>query len=406
LERYIETCTHFAVVSGIGAGLLDADGMMLYQTPMSCGRVGFCEALGLHGNPNCEMTPHYGCSQARRFGGRYIFFCHLGLVHLASPVMNMGELQCALFAGPFLLVEHEEYRQGDLRQRFPDAMPDDIQAHLAEIPVLSPERVHALSEILFYTTSYLGMQVGDSALDLLRNQPLPSVITEYIERIQDKAGFYPLQQEDELLAAMATGDVIAAKTLLNELLGYIFFYSGFQFDVIRSRVLELIVLLSRAAVKGGADAELIFGLNYEYLKEIGKFNNIEDLAYWLSAIMNRFTDHVFHFGDVKHADVIFKAVNYIKAHYMKKITLDDVSKAVYLSPAYFSRVFKEETGYNFTGYLNKTRIEESKKLLRNARVNLSDIAGMVGYEDQSYFSKVFKKLTGMSPLRFRQSRGH
>jgi len=90
-------------------------------------------------------------------------------------------------------------------------------------------------------------------------------------------------------------------------------------------------------------------------------------------------------------------------NYMKKIALEDVAGSVYLSPAYFSRVFKQETGHNFSSYLNKIRIDESKKLLRNASVNISDVAGMVGYEDQSYYSKVFKKIVGVSPLRFRQS---
>jgi YesN/AraC family two-component response regulator len=108
--------------------------------------------------------------------------------------------------------------------------------------------------------------------------------------------------------------------------------------------------------------------------------------------------------DVKHADVIFKVIDLIKSSYMKKLTLEEAARSVYLSPAYFSRVFKLETGTNFTSYLNNVRIEESKKLLRNERINLADIAGMVGYEDQSYFSKVFKKLTGMSPLKYRHSR--
>jgi len=204
---------------------------------------------------------------------------------------------------------------------------------------------------------------------------------------------------------MASGDVKGARALLNDLMGHIFLHSGLSFEVIRSRVLELIVLLSRAAMKGGANPELIFGLNYEYLKEISRFNSVEDLAFWLSEIMNRFTDHIFRFSNAKHADVIFKAINFIKSNYMKKIVLEDVAGSVFLSPAYFSRVFKQETGHNFSSYLNKVRIEEGKKLLKNAGVNISDIAGMVGYEDQSYFSKVFKKVAGVSPLKFRQSRG-
>ena len=121
--------------------------------------------------------------------------------------------------------------------------------------------------------------------------------------------------------------------------------------------------------------------------------------------MNRFTEYVFNFVGVKHADVLYKASVYIKDNYMKKLSLEDVASYVYLSPTYFSKVFKDETGENFNSYLNRIRIEKSKKLLLNENINLADISNMVGYEEQSYFSKVFKRITGKSPLQFRRSRG-
>jgi AraC-like DNA-binding protein/ligand-binding sensor protein len=403
MEVCKEACKHFAIASGVGTAVVDINGDAIYQTPMSCGRCIFCESFDLTETEQeqCRITPLYASSQAMRFGGKYIYFCHRGLAHLASPVLKNTEMYGAIFAGPFLLVSREDYLEEDSKWH---GEKEDLSDLLDVLPVFTPEDAHAFSELLYYTASHLSSAQSEN--DSADDQPLPEVISQYIERIQGKSGFYPLEKEEELLLAMAAGDVTGAKALLNELLSYIFFCSGLRFDVVRSRVLELIVLLSRSAMKGGANPELIFGLNYDYLKEISKFNNAEDLAYWLSGIMNRFTDHIFRFSNAKHADVIFKAVNFIKANYMKKIVLEDVAGSVYLSPAYFSRVFKQETGHNFSNYLNKIRIDESKKLLKNAGVNISDIAGMVGYEDQSYFSKVFKKITGVSPLKFRQSRGN
>ena len=92
-------------------------------------------------------------------------------------------------------------------------------------------------------------------------------------------------------------------------------------------------------------------------------------------------------------------------NFIEKITLEDVAAEIFLSSAYFSKIFKEQTGFNFSQYLNKLRIEKSKSLLRNSRLPLVDIAGMVGYEDQSYFTKVFKKITGNSPGKYRDTRG-
>ena len=74
---------------------------------------------------------------------------------------------------------------------------------------------------------------------------------------------------------------------------------------------------------------------------------------------------------------------------------------VYLSPAYLSRIFKKETGTSFNEYLSGVRIGKAKELLRHPELRLTDIAQMVGYEDQSYFAKVFKRVTGSSPSGYR-----
>ena len=216
---------------------------------------------------------------------------------------------------------------------------------------------------------------------------------------------YPIEKEKELLSLISSGDKNGAKKVLNELLGAILLKSGVSFEIIKARVLELIVVLSRAALEGGADAEQIFGLNYKYLNEINKFNTVEDMTVWLSKIMARFSECVFDMKDVKHADIIYKSLDYISKNYMRKISLEEVAAEVYLSPSYFSKVFKEGVGTNFVTYLNKYRISVAKRLLMDNSIDIVDISNLVGYEDQSYFSKSFKKITGTTPGKFRETRG-
>jgi len=216
---------------------------------------------------------------------------------------------------------------------------------------------------------------------------------------------YPIEKEKELLLAISRGDKRESQGLLNDILGFIFFSSGHDAPIVKARVLELVVLLSRAALEGGADMERIFGLNFTYLNQVSRMRSVDDIAYWLSKIMLRFTDLVFTLKDVKHADVMQKALKYVNGHYAEEITLDDVAGLVFLSPTYFSKLFSEEMGCRFTAYLNKLRIEKSKLLLRGTDIPLVDIAGLVGYEDQSYFTKVFKRVTGASPGKYRESGG-
>ena len=86
---------------------------------------------------------------------------------------------------------------------------------------------------------------------------------------------------------------------------------------------------------------------------------------------------------------------------MEPVTLEETAGHVGLNPAYFSTLFKQSCGSSFKEYLNMIRIEESKRLLANTDYPILDIAVSVGFEDQSYFSKVFKKYTGLTPKQYR-----
>lgn len=83
------------------------------------------------------------------------------------------------------------------------------------------------------------------------------------------------------------------------------------------------------------------------------------------------------------------------------ITLEDISKEIKLSSHYIERIFKLETENTIFEYLMKTRLEESKKFLKDVRYNVSEIADKVGYSDISYFCKLFKKHTGFTPSEYR-----
>lgn len=102
-----------------------------------------------------------------------------------------------------------------------------------------------------------------------------------------------------------------------------------------------------------------------------------------------------------HADAVKKVKDYVASNYMKKFTLDDVARNAYLSRSHLSNVFKAETGRTLSAYINEARIEKSKALLGETSLPLLDIALRCGFEDQSYFSKVFKAMVGVAPKEYR-----
>ena len=91
---------------------------------------------------------------------------------------------------------------------------------------------------------------------------------------------------------------------------------------------------------------------------------------------------------------------FIRDNFQKEITLEELSKELNISPQYFSRLFKEETGCNFIEYLTFVRIEHSKRLMSATDMTIKEICYSVGYGDPNYFSRLFKKNTGMSPTSY------
>jgi YesN/AraC family two-component response regulator len=216
---------------------------------------------------------------------------------------------------------------------------------------------------------------------------------------------YPIHLEKELQQALVRRDEATSKQLLNELLGYIFLQSEADVSILRLRIMELLVLLSRAAIEGGADQSRIFLLNENCLNELEQLSATEQLRErvesWLVLVLHRFMGYLFEFQEAAHRDALFKAISYIRENCEKKLTLDEVAAHVYISASYLSRIMREETGRSFPDHLNQIRIERACEYLAQPQYTIVQVSELVGYSDQSYFTKVFKAVKGISPRAYR-----
>lgn len=413
IEKSLKAAEDFTLATGVKCVVIDSNGETLSSkgiVPGSCSLcVQFQKVTGTQ--VDCRHSHLYGSENAMRFGGKYTYFCPISLTHFTAPILVDGIVRGALVGGPVLLIKKDEFLTDEI---FKDHLLSEeeissIRKVVEDIPHISPMRVSALAEQLLATASLLSDTDVHSFAEQEMLNSQQSHISEYIHHLKSMGGesdnIYPIEKEKELLRLITKGDKKGARELLNDLLGNLFFSNGHNFEVIKSRILELVVLLSRAALDGGANIEQIFGLNFNYLKEVNQFRSLEPLCNWLTKIMVRFVDFVFDMDKVKHADAIYKSMQYLNDHYTEKVSLDEVASEVCLSPAYFSKIFKEDMDISFKNYLNSLRIDKSKSLLSGTDIPLIEIAGLVGYEDQSYFSKVFKKMVGISPGKYRERRG-
>ncbi len=401
-----EAADFFASTSGVSCVLMSSEGFSLYkngpdETPCAACRE-LCRHLGC--SFNCAGLHPFAARQSERFGGRYIYFCPIGMAFFASPIHSAGVYSGAFVGGPVLIIDPEDILAGDVFTDMELSEEQTLSAleALASVPQTTPKRLDALSGQLFANAVY----VSDSSHELfmLRDQhEQQNYISSYISALKasEAISVYPIEKENDLATAIAQGDSITASRLLNELLGHIFFYiSGTE--EIYTRVTELLVVLSRSAINGGANAQQIFELSHRYMKDMRALRNQEDLTHWLAGTLSRFMRHVFDMMDVKHTDAMHKVKEYMIINHARKLPLEEAAALVGYSPAYFSRIFKDEMGISFKEALNGIRIEKSKNLLLSSTASIAEVCSMVGFNDQSYYCKVFKKLTGVTPDRFRK----
>jgi len=128
-----------------------------------------------------------------------------------------------------------------------------------------------------------------------------------------------------------------------------------------------------------------------------------EMIAWLQATMEEWSRSI----PASHTpqQVISQIKAYILEHYAGNVSLDAVAEHVFLSSVYVSRLFKQETGENFTDYVSRVRIDKAKELLEHPDILVSDVGQRVGYPNPRYFYRVFKNMTGYTPSGYRSRFG-
>jgi two-component system response regulator YesN len=116
----------------------------------------------------------------------------------------------------------------------------------------------------------------------------------------------------------------------------------------------------------------------------------------------RFIAQLEEWQQAHNRDTIKKVIAFVEEHYAESCSLSDAASHVHFNPTYLSTIFKKETGEGFVNYVTKRRISQAKLLLANTDLKISEIAARVGYDDPNYFTTIFRKFTGCSPIQFRK----
>ncbi len=403
-----EILNSFQVCTSLFIQLIDENGQIIISLGTE---TSFCQKFQkfLPADDTCEIMHCTASKRAISLGSSYIFSCHSNLNHIVYPIIHKKLFLGSVLVGPFLIDQPDSTLITDLSKHYeiPNATLFELYDEIHSIPVLSPSHVTNISKLLYYLV--VGI-LGDNKSTYTQNQSKllqQSKINESIQMYKEGGNkpisSYPYEKEKRLISSVKTGNVTEAKALLNDLLGYVFFAEGSSISHIKSRSIELCALLSRAAIEGGASTTDIFPISSQFLQQVYSINSLDELCIQLQYTIETFIESLFHTPEDSNNKLVINAIRYINEHCTENLSLSLVADKFHISPAYLSTIFKQNTTMSFKEYSNMIKIEEGKRLLLNTNYAILDIAISCGFEDQSYFSKVFKKYVGITPKQFRDS---
>lgn len=171
---------------------------------------------------------------------------------------------------------------------------------------------------------------------------------------------------------------------------------------IRYHLIISISMITRYCINDGMAPEEAYNLSDRFIMQADECKTEKELRRLHYDMIEDFTKKM---GRIKLGNVyskqIIKAVDYINSHINEKITMQEIADHIALSVSYLSRLFKEEVGYNVSEYITMKKIETASRMFKYSSQSTLEISCQLNFSSQSYFIKVFKKYTGMTPREYR-----
>lgn len=215
---------------------------------------------------------------------------------------------------------------------------------------------------------------------------------------------FPVEMEKNIFRYLEEGKEKECIQEINVFFDWMVAHYADDMNNIRLKTLEYIIWGEKKAFEAGA---INYGFSYrrDYLDAAMACTGYEELRKWFLDKMVNACRAIRDQKEDQSNSAAKKAMLYIQENYNKDISLDDVSGIVNISPYYFSKIFKEETGENFIEYVTKVRIEKAKEFLAQPDISIKEAGIRSGYTDPNYFSRIFKKQTDMTPSEYKTRYG-
>ncbi len=172
---------------------------------------------------------------------------------------------------------------------------------------------------------------------------------------------------------------------------------------IKYHFVVLAAIIARYCVNSGMTPEEAYSMSDVYIMKADECRTEDEVRAVHREMIESYTNHM---RDVKNRGVyskqIVRAIDYISNNLHSRIRINDAADHLNISPSYLSRLFKLETGMNFSDYVSRSKIEEAAGLLLYSEYTDAEISALLGFSSQSYFIKTFKKYMGVTPKEYKR----
>ena len=345
----------------------------------------------------CYRLHRNAAVKACETGGSYSYTCPAGFLFWTSPFFVRQRFAGALFSS----VVPETARQKSLDRLYAickgDISRSEIARHIDDVPAKADDDIQALVRMLFLCAECISLYGSRPPEEALEN------VTCFNHNCQHESADL-LERERLLIASLRRGDSAEAQKITKEILNGLGASSPDAFEQVKLKAIELVVLLSRTGADT-LDNRDSLDSSSQFIARIMDSKTSKELTGNMCLAVERMAGKIFSFRGIRHASALRKAERFIWGNYTRKISLKEVADESGLSVPYFSTIFKDEMGENFSSYLNRLRIEKAAAMLLETEYPINNISAVCGFEDQSWFSKIFRMYTGMNPWKYRELGG-
>jgi AraC-like DNA-binding protein/ligand-binding sensor protein len=396
-----KSMTAFSRYTGVPVTYLDQGGAPVWELLQEKKLCSLFDMYRDGGSP-CRQALSSAVRISGQLGEPYIFVCKAGFVNIAMPVLILGKTYGHFVAGPMVMGAMQESLLGNIF-----ALTRTDERDLPRLMVF----VRSMKDHTPKDVSHLSVLFGSCVLSSIRQNAEYSRLTlrnaeqqkvgEHLrmsKRRDGAPGEDPLERtrrlEDQLTGMIRSGDGEGAAALMAELAEELTLAEAGDLPSVKVKVLSLCTVLSRMS----GEEELVYEMD-----GLSQTNTLEELVEsacdFARRLATSFTAVVYR----GNSQVIRSALEIIHRDYAKGIALAGLADTLHVNPSYLSSLFRRETGMSFTDYLNNYRVVKSRDLLARTGLPLVEIAALTGFEDQSYFSKTFRKFNEMTPTAFRRA---